>query len=1102
VYKIVSVNNIIIPISVVDPTNQKAMKKIVAGMNQIETKARTAGNSTQKSNMKIVKSYNLAGKEIKRVITLTDKFGNSSRSVVKDTKNWESQMNSLRWKMVNFAFVLGAITQVASPFVKLTKEAVIFEHQLAKVTAVTGVAGDQIRDIVSATREGTPFTIQETTDAFLEFAKAGFTAEESTSALKNILDLSLISSQTLGQAASRTAQIIKQFGLEASDSEHITSLLSSTADTTRASVEGLGNALAYAGAIAGAAGQSLEDTVFSLGLLTDAGLDNQKSGTALRQIISALIDPSKKAQTAMNKLGISLSTASGEIKDTTQFMEELYDAVKDMTAAGQQAVLGEMFSVRALAGVEIFIKQIGDAGGSLDDFKDKTQATGTALLKSWQLSNTQLSEFKDVWNTFKADIIKDGPEMSNAINGFRDSLERLVPYVKTMIDFSVAVLSGFTRAAGVVVLFAAAVAGVAVWLGGGWMAAAIAGLVGLAGGGIIAEASFLNFSKTVEDWSESTKKNIESAGAVLHTHVEGYGFVSSAIKDTLGVVDMFNNKVAGTGDSLLYMAQNVDNLEQQLLALERQLGNVESGSKEELELSERIEEIANEFINAKQALVEYTHSTDVNNKSIYENITAINKLISGYNRFNSAVLNLKKDTETDEGIFDKLTGKASIHKTSSELKDFIDKYKVIYETIDNITGLYPEQQKYVNDIKDTIDKLLENNKAIEATEQNLYDLSIAKEVLSQAVKKLKRDLDEEKATLKDLQAQYKETERRIKELAKARFKDESSTITLLKKAELFQKKNELAALGVADAQQFITAAVKDSGTEYDKYFEKITKINGAMSENQRPFESWEQTIKSAIKAEVEAGQELEKDVTNRVKTWQTALLGISEFAEGGAGTGGPLEDFINKLQLASDVYFGGMRGDVDAFTRQKEDEEALLIPETSAQLIEAMQTEYIAREELSRKIVDQQQVVDNATNAYKNKVTELNDVLDLIVKSESDIVAFVQSMENATTAVDDFGNDLKGALDVLNMDINTRLLNTSTFGTGSQMSGDFFGGEPLSPTRSTPTPTIDMSLTPEMKIVINAIEQDGMNSGWANNLAPDIQDYLNSKGYNTSIVSE
>jgi predicted nucleic acid-binding Zn-ribbon protein len=213
---------------------------------------------------------------------------------------------------------------------------------------------------------------------------------------------------------------------------------------------------------------------------------------------------------------------------------------------------------------------------------------------------------------------------------------------------------------------------------------------------------------------------------------------------------------------------------------------------------------------------------------------------------------------------------------------------------------------------------------------------------------------------------------------------------------VINEKNGSAGSNVADFAFY----TQDKGgiDDYDVYFDKIQKINNEMDTNKNAFDAWQETIKTAISSEVSAGINLEADVSNRVKQWQTQLMGISDFT-GESETAG-VDDFVNKLQLASEVTFGGMRAEVDDFVRQQEDRDNGLNDSTSG-VIEALTTQY-----------DNLNLLNPQLETANKDLTDFNDALgilnDKIGTNEDGIILAYTLMDtaisNSATALEDFTN--------------------------------------------------------------------------------------------------
>jgi TP901 family phage tail tape measure protein len=101
-------------------------------------------------------------------------------------------------------------------------------------------------------------------------------------------------------------------------------------------------------ALAAQAGISFEEVAAQMASATRVGLTPQESGTALRQILNNLIDPSEKAQKALKGIGLTADQVLASLKNNG-----LFNTLKDLQerSGGKINVITQLFgSIRGLTG--------------------------------------------------------------------------------------------------------------------------------------------------------------------------------------------------------------------------------------------------------------------------------------------------------------------------------------------------------------------------------------------------------------------------------------------------------------------------------------------------------------------------------------------------------------------------------------------------------------------------------------------------------------------------------------------------------------------------------------------------------------------------------
>jgi TP901 family phage tail tape measure protein len=255
-------------------------------------------------------------------------------------------------------------------------------EQTLNVLAVTsGATADEMAKIsdkaiaLGGDLELPATSAQDAAQAMLELSKAGFTAQESMDAAKGVLQLAAAAEVDAGTAAQIAAGAINAFGLEAADSARVADLLAGAANASSASMTDLSDGLKQGGFAFDAAGQSIEDLTTSLAALTNVGLTGSDAGTALKNAMMRLMNPTDKAAGLMKKLGINAYDAQGNMKPWPAVLDNIRKATAGMTQEQRNAALGTIF---LSDGMKALIPLLDLSAQEYEDLKAKVTATGSA----------------------------------------------------------------------------------------------------------------------------------------------------------------------------------------------------------------------------------------------------------------------------------------------------------------------------------------------------------------------------------------------------------------------------------------------------------------------------------------------------------------------------------------------------------------------------------------------------------------------------------------------------------------------------------------------------------------------------------------------------
>ncbi len=237
-----------------------------------------------------------------------------------------------------------------------------------------------------------------------EIIKAGFDANQTIGAMPAILTASKATGEAFGTVMGATTSIMSQFNLITSDTNQmlkntnrVTDSLSFVANKTKAGFSDMGLAMEYVGPVANSVGMSIEETASAIGILSNAGIDGQKAGTALRGALSKLLDPSKENAAAFEHLGFSAEEfRSGAIK-LPDVIDRIRKNTEGMTDAQKAAIIAQAFGIEAQSGINALVSAGADelnkltdatkgAAGYTDELYKKMSGSGKSAVERFRSS--------------------------------------------------------------------------------------------------------------------------------------------------------------------------------------------------------------------------------------------------------------------------------------------------------------------------------------------------------------------------------------------------------------------------------------------------------------------------------------------------------------------------------------------------------------------------------------------------------------------------------------------------------------------------------------------------------------------------------------------
>lgn len=304
--------------------------------------------------------------------------------------------------------------KVTTPIVAMgglmLKTGIDFESSMSKVGAISGATGNDLEKLEAQARDlgaTTVYSASEAAEGMSYLAMAGFETNEIMGSMPALLDLAASSNMDLGRAADIASNILTGFGLEADQSGRMADVLAKSASSANTDVGQLGEAMSYVAPVAEGAGLSMEETAAAIGILSDAGIQGGRAGTALRKTISSLQNPTGATKVALDELGLSMKDVDPATNSLSEILGKLDEAGMDSAQAMQ--LVGE----QAGPGLIALLKQ-GEKG--LDKFTDELEnSEGAAAKMAETMQDNAAGKMKELRSALE--------EVSIALSN------HLIPYV-------------------------------------------------------------------------------------------------------------------------------------------------------------------------------------------------------------------------------------------------------------------------------------------------------------------------------------------------------------------------------------------------------------------------------------------------------------------------------------------------------------------------------------------------------------------------------------------------------------------------------------------------------------------------------------------------
>lgn len=365
---------------------------------------------------------------------------------------------------------------IGAAFVYGAKKAIELQHEYKVTNNLLTTGGESARASLKATKQmqadGAKYSIQygksqkSIAEGYQELTKRGYTSEQSLGSMKSMLKASVASGDSFSDVVHDSTAALESFGMRANstagmikNTKTVTNQMAYAADLTATDFHSMGIALSYSGVSAKQAGLSLSETASAIGILSNNGLEADKAGTGLRKTLSSLQSPSKAAQGALDKLGLStkdFTKKNGDMKSMADTFSLIQQHSAKLGATEKASVFHNLFGATGQQAGAILAENADQLGKLNEKVKDsaKNDYTGKLSAKNMQSAQNQINKFKQAASglaiTFAQTVLPSITKLAIGMGGLLEKFGKLDKSQKTMLTWAAISVAALAPAAKVV----------------------------------------------------------------------------------------------------------------------------------------------------------------------------------------------------------------------------------------------------------------------------------------------------------------------------------------------------------------------------------------------------------------------------------------------------------------------------------------------------------------------------------------------------------------------------------------------------------------------------------------------------------------------------
>ena len=372
---------------------QNELEATKAKMKELQNQAKELEASFKDGHI-TADEYRAYQREVENTKRELQNLQSEQSGAKKNIKSYEDAVKDLKSAMDDVAGDIKSVAAVAGGAVATVGTAAVgavgaaaevgsgFEKSMSRVEAISGATGNDLERLRAAAETmgaNTSKTASESADALSYMALAGWKTEEMLTGLEPILRASEAGEMDLATCSDLVTDSMSAMGVSVNDLSHYLDVVAAAQSNSNTNMQQLLEAFIECGGSAHNFGLNVEDLSTVLGVMANRGIKGTEAGTALNSIFVNMLGSTQKTAEAMDTLGLSLYDNEGNMKDVTEVLKEMGDALASATDEQRnnlEAMLGGKTQITALQAM------VNGLNGEYNDLSETLYDCDGALLKT------------------------------------------------------------------------------------------------------------------------------------------------------------------------------------------------------------------------------------------------------------------------------------------------------------------------------------------------------------------------------------------------------------------------------------------------------------------------------------------------------------------------------------------------------------------------------------------------------------------------------------------------------------------------------------------------------------------------------------------------